>query len=303
MRLAWIDVGIPGTRLREMTSANAQKIRDLGLRIVGVPNELDASDADIAWAKKFLDDHGILPGPPGYGASPVRRDPADQERQKKIIADGVVYSGKLGAPSFRYSAGSMHPDNVWMHHPDNMTQKAMDLLVKNTKDLIPYAEGSNCLLIPETTQWSILYSIERMKEFVDRVDSPWVLVCLDPVNHMTSDRVYDSGRWMQCAIAYLGDRIGTIHCKDVQVDPDKLLVSHIDEAPIGTGLLDHAALFVATRQLEPWKLVAIEHLPAGEERMPRIESAMKHLTKVAKSIGHEWTDDRMTRDRWLKIKK
>ena len=301
MRLAWIDVPFEGQRLKDMTVQKAKELRDLGLTIVGCPNELDTSDSDIEWAKKFLEDNGLLPGPPGLGASAVRPDEDEEKKHKRDIINGVIYSGKLGAPSFRYSAGSMHPTNTWMHHPDNVTQKAMDRLVKNTRELSRYAADANCLLIPETTQWTIVNSIERMREFVDRVDSPYVRICLDPVNHMTYDRVYESGRFIKCAIGYLGDRIGTIHCKDVQIDPDKLLVSHIDEAPIGKGVFDHEALLVASRDLEPWKLLSIEHLPGGEERMPRIRSALAHIREIEKSIGHKWSDPYLTRDRWLKM--
>ena len=301
MRLAWIDVPFEGALLRDMTVQKAKELRELDLTTVGCPNELDASDRDIEWAKKFLDDNGLLPGPPGAGVSPVRPDEAEEKEHIKIIIQGVTYSGKLGAPSFRYSAGSMSPANAWMHHPDNVTQKAMDRLVEVTRKLVPYAEDANCLLIPETTQWSIINSVERMKEFVDRVDSPYVLICIDPVNHMTYDRVYDSGRFIKCAIATLGDRIGTIHFKDVQIDPQKLLVSHIDEAPIGTGLFDHEAILVASRTLEPWKLVAIEHLPGGAERMPRIRAALKHIRAIEKRIGHTWDDPHLNRDRWLKM--
>jgi len=302
MRLAWIDVPFEGEHLRDMTVEKAKELRDLGLTIVGCPNELEASDADIEWAKKFLDDNGLLPGPPGWGGCVVRPDPDEEKEHIKTIVKAVIYSGKLGAPSFRYSIGSMHPANTWMHHPDNHTQRAMDRLVENTRAIAHYAEDANCLLIPETTQWTIVNGIERMKEFVDRVDSPFVKFSFDFVNHMTYDRVYDSGRFMKCAIATLGDRIGEIHCKDVQVDPQKLLVSHIDEAPIGTGLLDHAALFVASRDLEPWKLFSIEHLPGGEESMPRIRAALKHFRSVEEKIGHRWDDPYLTRDRWLKMK-
>lgn len=302
MRLAWIDVPFMSDRLRDMTVEKAKEVYDTGIRIVGCPNELDASDDDIEWAKKFLEDNGLLPGPPGLGVSPVRPDKAEEKESKKKIIQGVIYSGKLGAPSFRYSAGSMSPKNAWAQHPDNVTQKSMDLLVESTRELVSAAEDSNCLLIPETTQWSIINSIERMKEFVERVDSPYVKIAFDPVNHMTYDRVYESGRYMKCAISYLGDCIGTIHCKDVVVDPNKLLVSHIDEAPIGTGLLDHGALMVATRQLEPWKLLSIEHLPYDETRMERIRTAYNHLKDIADSIEHKWDDPRLTRDRWLKIK-
>ena len=302
MRLAWIDVPFTSSRLRDMSPDTAIEVRKLGIRITGCPNELDASDSDIEWAKRFLDDHGILPGPPGAGVSPVRPDPGDEANQLKTIIQGVTYSGKLGAPSFRYASGSLNPNSPWAAHPDNVTQEAMDRVVENTKQLVPYAEAANCLLIPETTQWGVINSIERMQEFVERVDSPFVRISFDPVNHMTSQRVYDSGRFVRCAIATLGDAIGTIHCKDVMVDPQKLLVSHIDEAPIGTGLFDHAALMEASRQLEPWKLFSIEHLPGGAERMPRIRSAMAHLNAVAEKIGHTWDDPKLTRARSLSLR-
>ena len=60
MRLAWIDAGMAGTRLRDMTVENAKQIHNIGIRIVGVPNELDAADKDIEWAKRFLADNDLI---------------------------------------------------------------------------------------------------------------------------------------------------------------------------------------------------------------------------------------------------
>jgi len=74
MRLAWIDVPFEIPHLREMSVQKAKELRELGLTIIGCPNELDASDNDINRARKFLDDNGLLPGPPGLGVSAVRPD-------------------------------------------------------------------------------------------------------------------------------------------------------------------------------------------------------------------------------------
>ena len=52
MRLAWIDVPFMSDRLRDMTVEKAKEVYDIGIRIVGCPNELNASDDDIEWAKK-----------------------------------------------------------------------------------------------------------------------------------------------------------------------------------------------------------------------------------------------------------
>ena len=182
-----------------------------------------------------------------------------------------------------------------MHHPENHTQKALDILIKHTRELVTYAKDAGCMLCPETTQWTIVNSIERMKEFVERVDSPFLRICFDPVNHMTSQRVYESGVFIKKAIGYLGDCIGSIHVKDVKVQ-DKLLVSHLDEAPMGIGILDHKALIRASAQLEPWKTFSLEHINDKNLWKP----AYDHIQKIAGRIGHVWSDPNCTRERWLK---
>jgi sugar phosphate isomerase/epimerase len=134
-----------------------------------------------------------------------------------------------------------------------------------------------------------------MREYVDRLDSPYAKIIFDFVNHMTPERVYDSGRFIQCAVAALGDRIGEFHVKDVKV-ADQLLVVHIDEAPMGTGVLDHEALIRASVQMEPWKTFSLEHISDLRD----VKKAHDHIQGIADRIGHTWTDPKLTRDKWVK---
>jgi len=292
MRLCWNDsLGGP---LRSMKLEEAKFIYNIGYRVAGVnAGDTEATDADIDHARHILEEAGLVPGPYGLGASAIRPDKAEEKLHKEQIAKALKIAGKLGCTALRYSVGSLHPKDIWMHHPENVTQKALDDLIESTRDLVPIAEDSNCMLCPETTQWTIVNSIQRMKEFVDRLDSPYVRIVFDPVNHMTADRVYNSGRYMKCAVAYLGDRIGEFHVKDVKVE-DKLLVVHIDEAEMGTGVLDHEALIQASIQLEPWKTFSLEHI--RERNL--IKKAHDHIQGIADRIGHTWTDPRCTRERW-----
>ena len=294
MRLCWNDwLGGP---LKNIQPETVKKIYDIGFRVAGINSgDFEASEADIDRVKKILDDNGLVPGPYGLSVSAIRPDPDETKLHKDKIVRALGIAGKLACTGLRYSVGSMHPKDIWMHHPENVTQKALDELIRHTKDLVPIAEDSGCMLCPETTQWTIVNSIQRMKEFVERLDSPYAKIILDPVNHMTYDRVYDSGRWIKCAISYLGDCIGEIHVKDVKIQ-DKLLVSHIDEAPMGEGLLDHAAIMEASFMLEPWKTFSLEHISTEESLI----KAYNHIKKVAESTGHKWTDPGCTRDRWEK---
>ncbi|MBT4484836.1 MAG: TIM barrel protein [Candidatus Latescibacteria bacterium] len=297
MRLCWNDSF--GGPLRNMRIEDAKFVHDIGYRVAGInAGDTEATDADIEHARRIFEEVGLMPGPYGLGATAIRPDKAEQNVQKKKIANALKIAGKLGCTSLRYSVGSMHPKDIWMCHPDNVTQKALDELIESTRDLVPIAEDSNCMLCPETTQWTIVNSIERMKEFVDRLDSPYAKIIFDPVNHMTAQRVYDSGRYIKCAVAYLGDCIGVFHVKDVMVE-DKQLVVHIDEAEMGTGLLDHEALLSVSTQLEPWKTFSLEHI----SKRNLIKKAYGHIQGVANRIGHTWTDPDCTRDNWERGKK
>ena len=191
MRLSWDD----GLRypLGKMNKEEAKFIYDIGYRVAGIAGPLDATEDDINYAKDIVAQAGLVMGPFWLGHAAFRPDQEKHREHRKAIITALRIAGKLGCPHLGYSVGSMHPESTYMHHPDNHTQKALDILIKHTRELVPYAEDAGCILCPETTQWTIVNSIERMKEFVERVDSQFLRICFDPVNHMTSQRVYESG--------------------------------------------------------------------------------------------------------------
>jgi sugar phosphate isomerase/epimerase len=298
MRLCWNDWfngPIGGMRIED-----AKMLSAIGFRVAGINSGYsDATEKDIDHVRRVFGEAGLVPGPyAGGGGAVVHPDPSICRRNIERIRKSLVIAGKLGCTGLRYSVGSMHPTDVWMHHPENHTQKSLDLLIENTKELVPAAEDAGVMLCPETTQFTIVNTIERMKEYVDRLDSPYATIVFDPVNHVTAERAYETGRFVQCAIAYLGDRIGEIHVKDVKVE-DQQLVVHINEAPMGTGLLDHAALMRASNQLEQWKTFSLEHISDPN----LIKKAYDYIQGVADRIGHQWTDPTITREKWMKGRK
>ncbi len=131
---------------------------------------------------------------------------------------------------------------------------------------------------------------------VDRIDSPNMKINFDFVNHMNAERIFESARYIQCAVATLGDRIGVFHVKDVDTTEGKLNVLHIDETLMGTGVMDVEAMIKVSSQIEPWKLFTLEHI----NNINDIKIAFDHVQHVANSIGHTWTDLHCTRERWEK---
>ncbi len=297
MRLCLNDSGLPG-KYSEIKKEHMQRVYDIGFRVLGVPADRTASEDDIKRVKDLLGEVGLMPGPGSAGCSPFSPDPQQAKEWKKLIIDRIKVASKVGIPNLRMSGGSMDPENRWMHHPENHTQKALDLYVEHTLQVKAAAEDYGVMLTPETTNYTILDSVPRMKEYIDRVDSPYVQLVFDIVNKLSAYTVYQNARFVKCAIATLGDRIGVLHVKDLMVQ-DKLLVSHIDEAPMGKGILDHSAVMKASTQLQPWKTFSLEHFNyPNMERYDMWVMAYKHITKVANKIGHEWTRPNCTREKW-----
>lgn len=296
MRLCLSDAGLT---IKTINDKDCAFIRDVGFRVAGIECELDATDSDISRAKDILAKAGLEVGPTGVNAAFSRPDKEEEARNQKLLMQKIVLAGKMGCTSLRYSTGSMHPDSVWLRHPLNHTQKALDTVIENTRKFVPMAEDNNIMLCPETTLWTIVNTAERMKEFVDRLDSPYAKIILDFANDMTFDTVYEPGVAAYKSVAILGDRVGEFHVKDVKVDPEKLLICHIDEADMGTGLLDHEAIIKVSNQLEPWKCFSMEHFRSKDLWKPGFD----HIQKIANRIGHKWTDPGLTREKWEKTKK
>ncbi len=297
MRFCCNDSGIDVTRPAEELEPRFKQLREIGFHVIGIGGAENVTDDQI---KRFLDlaaKYDIVVGMSPTGYQPAHPDPIERKRNQEGLKKTLVNMRKLGGDLIHICGGSYAGDG-WWQHPKNFTQEGMDELVEETKKMAPYAEDANVCICPETTQWCIIQSPERMKEYVDRIGSPCVKVTFDIVNHMRPDRIYDSGRFAKCVFALLGDRIGQLHVKDVAIKSG--LVVHIDETQPGTGLLDHATLIKLSDELEPWKTYSLEHFNWGGTWYDMVQQAYRHNQDIADRIGHTWSDPHLTREVWAR---
>jgi sugar phosphate isomerase/epimerase len=298
MRLCCNDTGINVTGDVAQNEEQLKQLNAIGFRVFGLGVAQNANDDQIARMKDLAAKYDMVIGMSPTGYQVAHPDPAQRLQEQENLKKSLKNMQKLGGETIHVAGGSYSGD-AWWHHPKNFTQQGLDELIVEMKKMVPYAEDAGVAICPETTQWCILNSLERMKEYVDRIDSPCVKVTFDVVNHMRPDRIYESGRFFRCALALLGDRIGMLHVKDAL--PQSGLVVHINEAPMGTGLLDHETIIKASKDLEPWKLFSLEHF--NERDVPTAqqwEKNYQHIQGIANRIGHQWTNPRCTRTLWQK---
>ncbi|MFC1552170.1 sugar phosphate isomerase/epimerase family protein [Candidatus Latescibacterota bacterium] len=296
MRLCCNDTGMSITNSLTENEPKMKRLHDIGFRVIGIHGVNNASEDDILRFKDLSAKYDMKIAMSPNGAQPAHPDLSKRREEHERLRKTLKNMQKLDGDLIHITGGS-YDGSGWWHHPKNFTQEGLDDLIGEMKKVAPYAEDTGISVCPETTQWCILNSPERMKEYIDRVDSEYIKVTFDLTNHMRPDRIYESGRFIRCVIDMLGEGIGQLHVKDVQIKSG--LVIHIDEAPMGTGLLDHEAVIKASDDLEPWKTFSLEHFndPTVDSMIQR-ERAYKHIQSVAQKIGHTWTNPNCTRKKW-----
>ena len=303
MRLCCNDSGIGGTYDPTENEIIMKKLHDFGFRVIGVWNLEMSTDDQIKRLKDLAAKYEMVIAVCPTPYQPAHPDPERRKKEHEGCKITLKKMRQLGGDVIHIAGGS-YTGEGWWYHPKNFTQQGLDELITEMKKLAPYAEDARISICPETTQWCILNSTERMKEFVDRVDSPYVKVTFDVVNHLIPARLVESGTFFKCALAFLGDRIGMLHIKDAVPVAD--LVVHINEVPYGTGILDHKTIIQASDNLEPWKTFSLEHFnvpgEGGDCNISLIEDSYKYFKGITDRIGHKWSDPNLTRDKWLSIK-
>jgi sugar phosphate isomerase/epimerase len=281
-------------RMDEFTEAHARRVRELGF--TGCFTRFDhddpfeTSEASIKRVRQILDDHG-LDMVQAIGHRPPLVHPDDTIRREgiRVFQQALRIAGGLRAHSCHSGPGSLAQNGVtradwvrsgaWRPHPDNWDPACKERLIAALRECAKAAEDAGTHVGLEGHVLVTLDSAETMREVIDAVGSPAVACDLDPVNWLRLETVYRNGEAIDHMVEVLGPkRVLNAHSKDVVVEPR--LVTHIDEATTGDGILDHKRLMRHMEALGPERYMIVEH--CSVEDIPR---AKAFLDKTAVELG------------------
>lgn len=281
MKLGITSQGVTGP-LVKVDSAGLQQVRAWGFNCIGTGVMLDEPlPADeVRRIRGLLDDHGIEVGQAWVPGSFISADDraAQSLPRMRTSLDAL---GKLGIRAAVCSDGSLSPVGGFRPHPRNRDDAAFDVAVARCREVMKAAEDAGVYLCVECHTVNVLYSPERMLQFIEAVGSPNIGLNIDIVNWLSFENVYRTAELTDRTFDLLGERIFTGHIKDAVVE-DKLII-HMSETWLGNGIVDSAAYFKRFVQLEPWKATIIEHIP--QEHIPE---ARAFCERLARENGFTW---------------
>jgi sugar phosphate isomerase/epimerase len=266
----------------EFTPAKLAGWRALGATAIGgrLPENLDSLDAArCREIRAMVADSGLQFAQLWIFEVPLfHPDETRQAANAAKLRQSCALLRELGCPVLIVGGGSFNPQGAFSPHKLNQTDQGVEAVARGARLVMPAAEDNGVYVAIEPLCLAIVRSPQRMRQIIDAVESPRLGVNIDPVNWMTLDTIFYMAEAVNEMFDLLGERIVAAHAKDGRLDPGVLI--HLSECLCGTGQMDWRVFLRRFSQLEPWKVLALEH--TADENVP---TAFQHLNACASAEG------------------
>jgi len=234
-----------------------------GYRAAVSPVKNDASDSLIEDYVRAAAAHDIVIAEVGAWSNPISPKADVREAAIAHCIRQLELSEKLGARCCVNIAGSR--GEIWDGpDADNFSDETFEMIVETTRHIIDAVKPERTTFALETMPWVFPDTADSYLALVKAIDRKGISVHFDPVNMISSPRIYyKNGEMIRDFIAKLGPYITNCHAKDIQI-ASKLTV-HLEEVLPGTGALDYTTFLTELNKLDPNIPIIIEHLPTDED--------------------------------------
>lgn len=269
MTLENIQLGIRGHDVPlNDPRALAAKIKELGFQCVQLaitksfPNlvktngQLDDQLVDQL-TQYFGDDHLPLSV---LGCYTNIIHPDQQTRNQNItrIKNYLDYAGRFGrAVPVATETGSVIPSG---YTTKNFTAEAFKQAVAAISDLCAHAERAGAIFAIEPGRNHPVYSVEKVVELLDEVQSPNLGVVLDLPGLLYQGNVDQQAAILDYALDHFGNRIVAFHLKDLVINGPQITFTRL-----GKGQLDYRAYLKTVAAFRPGAKVTFEGMPLEDE--------------------------------------
>jgi sugar phosphate isomerase/epimerase len=271
--------------LEDLHPDRLNQIREMGFTGTGLPTSYAPQSISLERAGElgtmFADAGLDLVEYGRYHTNLVHPDPQVRRENIADLAAALRVARAAGCMAVITGAGSLNPGSAWWPHPENYSRQTFDRLVASLREAVKPAEDEGVLLGLEGSTLTPLRSAQVAREVLDAVGSPALRAHLDPVNWITWDTIFDTGRAVGSMFETLGrERILSAHNKGITAE-NKVGV-HISETVTGASddIFDHAAILRVAAQMPSDFYLVIEHL-----RLEQMPAARAHLLRIAEQIG------------------
>jgi len=203
-----------------------------------------------------------------------------QEDARRLLEKAIPLAPETGCPAIVVNGGNYDASGFLRGHRDNFTEAALDEAARGLASVVKLAESHGVQIAVEPFIQCVVNTPERFLALKEKVGSPALTVNLDVCNFFAFEDMWRPTEAVARICSALAGHYSLVHCKDLTVS--KGVHIHIDETPLGTGMVDwDAAMGLVARDLPADGWFIYEHIKAPEDA----QRGMEYLTEICKKHG------------------
>lgn len=221
---------------------------------------------------KELKKRGIHIAVLGCYINPTNPNEAKRQAEVAKFIEHLKYAKILGADMVGTETGRYSEDFSVV--PETYTEENYQLFLKSMREIVDAAEKLGMIVGVEAVHDHTLCSPEKMRRFLDDIDSPIVEAIMDPVNLISAENYLEQDAVIDRAWELYGDRVTVLHIKDFRM---------VDEQPefehVGDGLFHYQPILRHLKQDKPYVTMLLEN-----SNPDRYHSDVAYLQKIYEEV-------------------
>lgn len=245
-----------------------------------VPADLETGDAvRLAAFEAAFAAENVMLAEVGIWRNLITPDDAVRSTNLDFAAEKLAVADAVGAKCAVSYIGSFATGSDYGPAAANLGQEAFDAAVETCRLLIDRVKPKRAKFALEMMQYALPDSADSYVELIRAVDRPAFAAHFDPVNLIMTPRVYwNSGELIRECFDKLGQWVVSCHAKDIVLHHQAAL--HLDEVPIGDGVLDYRTYLTELDRLPRDVPLMLEHLEG-----PAYAAARDRVFAVGEAAG------------------
>jgi len=215
-----------------------------------------------------------------FGFNALSLDKEKQAEQRQMLEKAIPEVPATGCNIVVVNGGNHDPSGFMNGHADNFTDDAIDAAARGLAPVVKLAEQHGVIVAVEPMIHAVVCTPERFVKLKEKVGSDALTVNLDICNFLTYADMFRPTEATKHICETLAGHYALVHCKDLAVTTGVHI--HIDETPLGTGVMDwETALSYIARDLPEDGYFIYEHVKTGEDA----RAGVKLLRELTEELG------------------
>ncbi len=161
------------------------------------------------------------------------------------------YASSFGASMVASETGCVLPEIQYTE--ENFTDEAFAEAVSVIRRLVKAGEKYQMMVGIEPGLNHPVYSLARVEQLIQAVDSDYLGIILDPANLITSTNYQEQVQLVEEAFERFGEKICAVHLKDFRVEQEKIVPVNL-----GDGVIEYTKIKEIIKKNRPYLYVVLE---------------------------------------------